>query len=402
MTIIVPDIILNHESLTSSEKLLYPQLVVFCGESGTTNADNPQLAEYLKISERTASAFITNLHRAELIDLDIDRKKKANQRTIKLKELTQVFAPSPILAQKYLTVDAEFCVKFAQIIASTIPDAKFRVMLSQILASTNETQNTDNQSKNIPDAESCVNLGEVSQDSVYNSNSLLNELNINSDIKDSLDNTVSTISSLPENRESEPPKETLIPSIHVGLTRITPDELGPYLKIRGIAYDKIAPFVGENNNRSYNDLDELRNLVRAWYLKQKPKAPKATLEERKAAFENRIKDYRQKHSVPAYYTDEFFELFLKYWLETNLNNTILRFEGEKYFELGQRLKSSYERFFKPMKLKQERNAPNKQQSTNSKERSTGHVDFSRFATGNSEEAANDERSIDDGDAEVIE
>lgn len=342
--IMVPDSVLQSELLTSSEKLLFPQLVVFCGSDGTTNAENDELARVLGISERSVSAFITNLNRGGFVTVTIDRKLKKNQRTITLNELTQDFALSPVLLQKLMLADADSCVKLAQILASALPDAKSCVMLAQFLASTNKEECADSELFATVDAKSCVNPGQISGFSVKenNSNSIFSSIN-----SSNINTTNTSFAQKSENSEltQDFASDQKTAYIVLGGQPILPSMLGQLLNIRGIDDERVAPFVVEHAGRTYNDLKELKDLVRKWLRSTTPKAPKKTVEERKAEFSEKLRQFNTQN--PGLYPTDSYNEFFKYWTVVSNSGSTMRFEKDNYFfsSLSQRLAYSYKNFY---------------------------------------------------------
>ncbi|UHG91792.1 helix-turn-helix domain-containing protein [Spirosoma oryzicola] len=338
----VPDSVLQSDLLTPSEKLLFPQLVVLCGAEGMTKADNDELAAHLGISERSVSGFITNLNRAGFITVDVDRKLKTKQRTIRLNELTQDFALSPILLQKLMLADADSCVKLAQILASALPDAKSCVMLAQNLASAIKDECADSESFTNIDTKSCVNSGQNSgfseeRDNIYN-NILLTTPKVNT-------NTTSKLSAQKPENDEQTQKPASTPLIWLGSEPVAPAELGKLVNIRGVEDQRLEPFVTENSGRHYNDLKELADLVRKWLRRTRPKPPKKSIEERREDFTAKLHEYDRIN--PKMYPKDFYNNFFTYWTTVNDSNTTMRYEKDPYFfsSLGNKLAYSYKNVY---------------------------------------------------------
>ncbi|MBN8824418.1 MULTISPECIES: helix-turn-helix domain-containing protein [unclassified Spirosoma] len=382
----VPDSVLQSELLTSSEKLLFPSLVVLCGADGRTNADNDELAARLNISERSCSAFITNLHRAGFLTVLVDRRLKKNQRTIILNELTQDFALSPVLLQKLMLADADSCVKLAQILASALPDAKSCVMLAQFLASANKEQCADSERFTEVDAEFCVNPGQDSRFSGKKDNNIYNNI-LNTTQESSINTTSNFFAKNLENADlTQNPASTQQPFIWLGSEPVLASELGQLVSLRGINDDQVAPFVAEHTGRTYNDLKELQDLVRKWLRRTKPKEPKKTVAQRKLEFRDKLNEYHKLN--PGKYPVDFYREFFEYWTVTNERGTVMRFEKDAYFlpSLGQKLAYAYKTIY----LKNQTHATNNRTGTTKQ-----HAFVSATDLGDTTGAENDD-STDQG------
>ncbi|MFC5409882.1 hypothetical protein ACFPMF_11225 [Larkinella bovis] len=202
-----------------------------------------------------------------------------------------------------------------------------------------------------------------------------------------------------------PGAHTVIPYITVGQQRISPDEIGILLKIRGVSHERIASFVEENRGKTYNDMDELRNLVRVWLRSSRPERakPKLGIEEQIKNFRVELANYRRNN--PNKYTDDFYKDFFEYWTTPNASVTLIRREKDNFFNLGQKLAYAYKNIWLPNLKRNETFTNNKSASGNpatgsGSGKTTGHVDFSQFINSDSGET-NSEAVVEDTYGEVL-
>ncbi len=82
------------------------------------------------------------------------------------------------------------------------------------------------------------------------------------------------------------------------------------------------------------DIKDPGDLAKKFMASRKGLIKKATIEDRKAKFIQRVKELRKPE-----YDDELIEGFVEYWTEHNYNGRKMKFEMMKTFSIGGRLKT---------------------------------------------------------------
>ncbi|GAB3272688.1 hypothetical protein GCM10027347_44480 [Larkinella harenae] len=400
-------------------------MINLCLEAGgPVTQSNNELAKLENTSFVTVSKNIGALEDAGFIRTSID-KDAGNKRSIWLTEAlvnaikTEKFPAAGLLNNALIATlpikeNINTLLKKVLIADAPIKDS-FNSLLKDYLIGQG-CQFAENQTVILPTKESFNSPTEISGRTpieIYkkeNRDSInINSKNLNVSINNNLGVQLENESdSKPEPASPPDPmrpgSHAVIPYITVGQQRITPDEIGLLLKIRGVPHERTAPYVEENRGKNYNDMDELRNLVRTWLRAQKPEKskPKLTIEEQVKNLRIEISKYRREH--PNLYPDGFYKDFLDYWSTPNKAGTLILRETKTFFNIGQTMAYSYKNIYIPNLERSEKR--NNKSGGSSKggggDKTSGHVDFSQFITGRTEEGGEPEGGIVDGDAEFVE
>lgn len=134
---------------------------------------------------------------------------------------------------------------------------------------------------------------------------------------------------------------------------VSADRLGPVLKLSGVAYSEVARFAAAHQGKRYDDLDDLRILVKAWLSAERKQARAEqqvalrqqrgnyTIDQRREAFALEVEQYRLNN--PDKYPDAMYPDFTQHWNLQWKNTNKTKRETQDTWDTALRLKTWYER-----------------------------------------------------------